>query len=444
MGLAPPACRPTMTIKTSNAVPKREQERTKVTAMAFFGRVGNLLRQAANKQISSQLRSSPSVFQAIRCLSSAPNSRLFVGGVSYSTDESSLREAFSKYGTVVDARVIVDRETGRSRGFGFVTFTSVEEASSAIQALDQKDLHGRIVRVNYANERPRGFGGGFGNEPHGSGAGFGGAYGNAPYGGSGSGGGYGDSTYGGNAAGGYGGGGYGAGSYGSSGNYGSGGSGNNYADSFGSGSTDGSYGGSGSGSGYGDSGAYGGNAAGGYGSGGYGAGSYGSGGNYGSSGSGNKYAADSFGSGSAGGSYSGRGVNYGNDGNFAGGNTGGYGGSSGNFGVAGGGGGSDDHGSAPGFGGAAGEGSIAGFGSSDNSGNSGGLGGSDSYSSAGSGGDSAFSGFHGSEGLGYGTSGQLDSKEGDNLGEDTEDYGKPLEGNYKDDGDEASDFARRA
>ncbi|KAL1321499.1 hypothetical protein AAHE18_14G131500 [Arachis hypogaea] len=70
--------------------------------MAFFGRIGNLLRNAANKQISSELLSSPSILQAIRCMSSAPSSKLFIGGVSYSTDEQGLREAFSRYGEVVD------------------------------------------------------------------------------------------------------------------------------------------------------------------------------------------------------------------------------------------------------------------------------------------------------------------------------------------------------
>ncbi|KAI4335905.1 hypothetical protein L6164_014502 [Bauhinia variegata] len=244
--------------------------------MPFFGRVGNLLKQAVNKQISSQSSSSPSVFQSIRCMSSAPSSKLFIGGLPYSTDERSLQEAFSRYGTVVDARVVKDRETGRSRGFGFVTFTSVEEASSAIQALDQKDLHGRIVSVDYANDRTRGFSRG--------------GYGNAPFGGSGTGG------------------------------------------------------------RYGDSGAYGSNAAGGYGSGGFGPGSYASGSNYGSGGSGNNYGTDSFGSGSPGDNYSGSGVNYENDGNFASGSTGGYGGNTGNFGVAGAGGGSDNYGRAPGFG----------------------------------------------------------------------------------------------
>ncbi|KAK8962299.1 hypothetical protein KSP40_PGU007093 [Platanthera guangdongensis] len=87
-----------------------------------------------------------------------------ISGLSYGTDDQSLREAFSGYGEVVEARVIIDRETGRSRGFGFITFTSVEEASAAVTAMDGKsiqnsssdlvqDLHGRMVRVNYATDR---------------------------------------------------------------------------------------------------------------------------------------------------------------------------------------------------------------------------------------------------------------------------------------------------
>ncbi|KAG4942701.1 Glycine-rich RNA-binding protein 3, mitochondrial [Glycine max] len=224
--------------------------------MAFFGRIGNLLRQTASRQVSSKLRSPPSFFQAIRCMSSAPSTKLFIGGVSYSTDEQSLREAFSKYGEVVDARIIMDRETGRSRGFGFITYTSVEEASSAIQALDgqfsvgddevvmaHQDLHGRPIRVNYANERPRGYGGG--------GGGFGsyGAVGGGGYEGGGGSGyrgnvsdGYGGGNYSRNDGGGYG---YGAGSYGSGGNYGDSGPGNNYSGGY-SGSNSGHFGDAGS------------------------------------------------------------------------------------------------------------------------------------------------------------------------------------------------------
>ncbi|KAL5064892.1 hypothetical protein RYX36_026629 [Vicia faba] len=208
--------------------------------MAFFGKLGNILRQATNRNIISELRSAPPLFQAIRCFCSAPTTKLFIGGISYSTDEPSLREAFSRYGEVLDARVIMDRETGRSRGFGFITFNSVEEASSAIQALDGQDLHGRRVRVNYANERPRVYGGGggsYGNATYGGGAGYAGG------GGGGYGGGYGGGG-GGGYGGGYGGGGYGGGSSGPGGNYGGSDAGNNYSAPSGSGV---SYGNDGSG-----------------------------------------------------------------------------------------------------------------------------------------------------------------------------------------------------
>uniref|UniRef100_A0A0D3AQG8 RRM domain-containing protein n=1 Tax=Brassica oleracea var. oleracea TaxID=109376 RepID=A0A0D3AQG8_BRAOL len=158
--------------------------------MAFLSKVGRIFRQT-----STHVTASNSMLQSIRCMSS---SKIFVGGISYSTDEFGLREAFSKYGEVVDAKIIVDRETGRSRGFAFVTFTSTEEASNAMQ-LDGQDLHGRRIRVNYATERGSGFGGrGFGGPGGGYGAAGGsyggnaGAYGgNSPYGGNAGGDGYG-------------------------------------------------------------------------------------------------------------------------------------------------------------------------------------------------------------------------------------------------------------
>ncbi|ONI34348.1 hypothetical protein PRUPE_1G476800 [Prunus persica] len=97
--------------------------------------------------------------------------KTLIGGISYQTDEQSLKEAFAKYGEVINARIISDRETGRSRGFGFITS---EEASSAIQALDGHELHGRRVRVNYATDRPRpNFGDGGGFETASTGGGFG-------------------------------------------------------------------------------------------------------------------------------------------------------------------------------------------------------------------------------------------------------------------------------
>ena len=97
------------------------------------------------------------------------SNKLFVGGLAWATDDHSLRSAFEPFGVVSEANVVADRETGRSRGFGFVTFDDVEAAKKAISAMDGQQLDGRTIRVNAAAERaPRGPGGG------GGGGGFGG------------------------------------------------------------------------------------------------------------------------------------------------------------------------------------------------------------------------------------------------------------------------------
>lgn len=90
------------------------------------------------------------------------SNKLFVGGLTWGTDDSGLRNAFEPYGTVSDAKVITDRDTGRSRGFGFVTFESSDAASAAISALDGSDLDGRTIKVNVAQDRNSGGGGGGG------------------------------------------------------------------------------------------------------------------------------------------------------------------------------------------------------------------------------------------------------------------------------------------
>ncbi|CAG8908881.1 unnamed protein product [Penicillium egyptiacum] len=90
-------------------------------------------------------------------------SKIYVGNLSWSTNDESLRQAFSEFGQIVDSIVMVDRETGRSRGFGFVTYSSAEEAEAAITALNEQELDGRRIRVNLANARPSGgFAGGAG------------------------------------------------------------------------------------------------------------------------------------------------------------------------------------------------------------------------------------------------------------------------------------------
>ncbi|GER45309.1 RNA-binding protein [Striga asiatica] len=194
--------------------------------MAFLNRVGALLKHNVSKHITPAFSASnPSFFQAIRSMSTNLTTKLFVGGLGYRTDEQTVRDHFSRYGDVDYVKIITDRETGYSRGFGFVTFSSAEAASSAIQGLDGQDLDGRRITVNYAKEKPREWGYGGGN---GGGYGTSGDYSSGGGGGNYSGGGNG--SYSGNvgwAGGGSGGFSGGSGDYSGGGNGFSGGSGNN-------------------------------------------------------------------------------------------------------------------------------------------------------------------------------------------------------------------------
>ena len=152
--------------------------------------------------------------------------KLYVGNLAYSVRDDSLLQAFSQFGTVNSAKVMMDRETGRSKGFGFVEMGSDAEAQAAINGMNGQPIDGRAVVVNEARpreERPGGFGGGGGSRGGygGGGGGGGGGYGGggggggrSPYGG---GGGGGRSPYGGGGrSGGGGGGGYGGGGGGGS------------------------------------------------------------------------------------------------------------------------------------------------------------------------------------------------------------------------------------
>ncbi|XP_038689489.1 glycine-rich RNA-binding protein 2, mitochondrial-like [Tripterygium wilfordii] len=129
--------------------------------MAFYNKLGSLTRQSASQ---SGKVSVSHMLNFVRHMSS----KLFIGGLSYGTDDRSLKEAFESFGDVVEARVIVDRDSGRSRGFGFVNFSSDDCASSALSAMDGKELNGRNIRVSYAQDNrssgPRSFrgDGGFG------------------------------------------------------------------------------------------------------------------------------------------------------------------------------------------------------------------------------------------------------------------------------------------
>ena len=92
--------------------------------------------------------------------------KLYVGGLSYDTTQDGLRDAFSKAGTVESATIIMDKMSGRSKGFGFVEMATDEEAQKAIQAMNGKELDGRTLTVNEARPMearpPRQGGGGFG------------------------------------------------------------------------------------------------------------------------------------------------------------------------------------------------------------------------------------------------------------------------------------------
>ena len=88
--------------------------------------------------------------------------KLFVGNLSYNTTENDLQDAFAAHGTVIEANLMMDRATGRPRGFGFVTMSSAEEAQKAIQALNGKEMDGRALTVNVARPREERSGGGGG------------------------------------------------------------------------------------------------------------------------------------------------------------------------------------------------------------------------------------------------------------------------------------------
>jgi len=122
--------------------------------------------------------------------------KLFVGGLSWGTSEEGLRQAFEPYGELTDVKLIVDRYSGRSRGFGFVTFANAEEAEQAMAQMNGTQLDGRSLRVNLAEEGGRsggtrqggrGYGdrrggggrnsGGYGDDRRGGGGRNGGGYG---------------------------------------------------------------------------------------------------------------------------------------------------------------------------------------------------------------------------------------------------------------------------
>jgi cold-inducible RNA-binding protein len=105
------------------------------------------------------------------------SAKLFVGNLSFNVTENDLQDAFAAHGTVIEANLMMDRATGRPRGFGFVTMSTPEEAQKAIDALNGKELAGRALTVNIARpreERAPGGGGGGRRDFRGGGGGGGG------------------------------------------------------------------------------------------------------------------------------------------------------------------------------------------------------------------------------------------------------------------------------
>ena len=105
------------------------------------------------------------------------NTKLFVGNLSFNTTENDLQDAFTAHGTVTEANLMMDRATGRPRGFGFITMSSAEEAQKAVDALNGATMDGRNLTVNEARPREERTGGGFrGGSDRGARAGYGRRY----------------------------------------------------------------------------------------------------------------------------------------------------------------------------------------------------------------------------------------------------------------------------
>ena len=115
------------------------------------------------------------------------STRLYVGNLSFNTTKDSLRAAFSAAGEVTDVHVVTDRDSGQSRGFGFVTMGTPQAAADAISQMNGAMLDGRPLRVNEAEERPQRGGGGGGGSGGGGGGGYGGGGGGGGRGGGGGG-----------------------------------------------------------------------------------------------------------------------------------------------------------------------------------------------------------------------------------------------------------------
>ncbi|KAK4419419.1 Small RNA-binding protein 11, chloroplastic [Sesamum alatum] len=113
----------------------------------------NLMFSSHFSRPNSRILLSSSLLPALFISSRGIASKLFVGGLSFYTNEQGLSEAFSQYGQVIEAKIVMDRVSDRSKGFGFVTYASEDEAEKAIAEMNGKPLNGRVVFVDYAKPR---------------------------------------------------------------------------------------------------------------------------------------------------------------------------------------------------------------------------------------------------------------------------------------------------
>eukprot|EP00850_Spirogloea_muscicola_P010184 SM000059S18661 [mRNA] locus=s59:226301:226938:- [translate_table: standard] len=130
-------------------------------------------RDATRRAPGSEGRAPRSFDRAPRASSA---NRVYVGNLSWGMDDMGLEDLFSEFGKVEEARIVMDRETGRSRGFGFVTMGDATGVANAVESLNGAEVDGRTLKVSLANERTGGGGGGGGGGGRGGGYGGGGGY----------------------------------------------------------------------------------------------------------------------------------------------------------------------------------------------------------------------------------------------------------------------------
>lgn len=146
--------------KRSREKKKAEKKRAKAEARWERREAGpQPVETVSAEDVTGKLRPSEEVIAEIMGEATASRSaasipcKLFIGSLSYTTKDDSLAAAFEEHGEVLEATVVHDRDTGRSRGFGFVTMADRRDATKAIKSLDQSELHGRSITVSVATER---------------------------------------------------------------------------------------------------------------------------------------------------------------------------------------------------------------------------------------------------------------------------------------------------